>query len=81
MCTDAYTDLTSRKRPETINPFRHLCLIQMVSMTKASSVLCCLLPPVCPAAIALLVSAQQDSLRVSTASKILLMQLCSAIGR
>lgn len=50
-------------------------------MTKALSVLCCLLPPVCPSAIMLLVSAQWDILRVKSALKNLLIQLSKAIGR
>lgn len=54
--------------------------MQDVRTTKASSVLLCLLPPICPWANMPSVSAQKEILLATLALKIFLTQLSSAIG-
>lgn len=58
LCTDGYADFTSRNKPETILPSLHLWWTHEVRITKASSVLCWRLPPICPWARIFRVSAQ-----------------------
>ena len=80
LMTEGKVDFTSKKRAETVLFSRHLFFIQEHKNKFASVVLLPALPPKCPGARALFVTAQKVILLVIINSNILLRQLRRAIG-